>query len=161
MIENITLFTDASFDDRHRIGGGAYWSRMDEVKLKGSFAFDIPKSHEAEIMAACMGILRVAAHPTLGAELARGPETRLVLVTDCLAVQQVLQDRKSGPLSTACQQIVSEVLFHKDRLNFGFKVNHVTAHSGLGTPRQWVNDWCDREAKARMRELRQTRISEK
>lgn len=44
-----------------------------------------------------------------------------------------------------------------ERAGFELKINHVKAHSGIGKPRNWVNNWCDKQAKAEMKQLREMR----
>lgn len=159
-IENITVFADASFCHQTKAAGGAFWARGDELKVSDSFAFGgADRSHECEVMVACEAILRIAKHPELGKLLELGPRTRLVLVIDCLTVQQVLGENSATKLCPAARKLVNEVKALQKRLNFWLKINHVKAHSGQGSPRQWVNTWCDENARAKMLVMRATRTS--
>lgn len=155
MIENITLFTDASFCERTRSAGGAFWARTGNAYHTGAFPIHGCKgSHEAELLAACMAVLQLPANQTFKDELTRGRQTRLVLVTDCLTVQRVLGNNSREPLTPLARSLMDMVLKMRDEMGFWMKVNHVKAHSGHGTPRQYINDWCDREAKKQMRKQR-------
>lgn len=154
-IENITVFSDASFCTQSKASGGAFWARFEDIKVMDSFSFKgAKKSHEAELMAACNAILRMAKHPAMGPILQRGPKTRLVLVIDCLTIQQVLADNVYTTMSPAARAVVNEVRALQKKLKFWLKVNHVKSHSGTGSPRQWVNNWCDVEARKHMQALR-------
>lgn len=155
-IENITVFADASFCPETKAAGGAFWAKGVDAKLSDSFSFEgALQSHEAEVMVACEAILKISHHPELAKMLAKGPKTRIVLVIDCLTVQQVLGENSSPKLSPKAKQRVNQVKALQRRLNFWLKINHVKAHSGTGTARQWVNSWCDENARARMTELRE------
>lgn len=137
--------------------GGAFWARGNEIKFSDAFALaGAEQSTDAEILASCEAILRIAQHPELGKELERGPKTRLVLVIDCEAVEQVLGQGKSVRMSKVTKAKVAQVKALKQRLNFWLKVNHVKAHSGVATPRQWVNQWCDTHSREHMRKMRET-----
>lgn len=157
-IENITVFADASFCPDTHAAGGAFWARSDQLWLKRAFPLEHARqSHEAEVMVACTAILQLAEHPEFHQALAKGRETRLVLVIDCLTVQHVLGEGRDPPFSAAAAALVSQVRRLKQRLGFWLKVNHVKGHSGTRTPRQWVNHWCDKQAYQQMAVLRQQR----
>lgn len=156
-IENITVFTDASFCHETKAAGGAFWARGETVKFSLSFPLsEAQVSNDAEIAAVCRAIHEIAQHPELGLEMAKGRATRLVVVADCEAAKLVFEGRKvrvsaaTRTLVRAAQQVIQ---------NKGcfLKVNHVKAHSGTDTPRTWVNDWCDKEAYKQMVEMRTRR----
>lgn len=154
-IENITVFTDASFCHTTKAAGGAFWARGTDVKTSDAFALkDVEHSHDCEVIVACEAILKIAEHPELGPMLALGPKTRIVLVIDCLTVQQVLVGKTSTKLCALSRRRVNQVKELQKKLRFWLKINHVKAHSGQGSPRQWVNTWCDEQARAKMQEMR-------
>lgn len=154
-INNITVFSDASFCSDSKAGGGAFWARGDDHKTQDAFPLTgALQSHDAEVMAACQAVLHIADHPELGKELVKGKSTRVVLVVDCLTVKHVLTEAHSVNLSPAARKLVNEVLQLQKRLKFFLKVNHVKGHSGTASARQWVNNWCDRSSREKMRELR-------
>lgn len=153
-IENITVFTDASFCSQTKCAGGALWARGSEIKFQHAFPVQgALQAHEAEILTACNAIQALLEHPEFNQDLSKGAATRLVVVVDCLAVKDAFEQkqvRMSRPVAAAIQA----VLQIRERLGFWLKVNHVKAHSGTDSPRQWVNHWCDRNAKAQMRQMR-------
>lgn len=154
-IENITVFTDASFCHNTKAAGGAFWARGTDAKASDAFSFkEAEQSHDCEVIVACEAILKIADHPELGPMVALGPKTRIVLVIDCLTVKQVLEGPTSTKLCALARRRVNQVKSLQKRLRFWLKINHVKAHSGQGTPRQWVNTWCDEQARAKMQEMR-------
>ena len=154
-IQNITVFSDASYCPDTHAAGGAYWARSDTHRAQGAFSLEgVTASHEAEVMAACNGVLQLAQEPSFRAELEQGRTTRLVLVVDCLAIKQALEG-SPVPLSVTGRKAVTDVLALRKRLGFFLKVNHVKAHTGGKQPRQWVNRWCDTAAREKMMEGRQ------
>lgn len=157
-IRNITVFTDASFCHETKAGGGAFWARGDVARAQASFPIEgAVHSSDAEVIAACEAILRLAADPVIGKELEKGPETRLVLVTDCQTVQRALNQGRLATTSKDTKKVFAEVEALVKRWKFLLKVNHVKAHKGTATPRQWVNQWCDDQAGAHMLTLRTAR----
>jgi hypothetical protein len=160
-IENITVFSDASFCHETKSAGGAFWARGNDCKAATAFSFEgAHQAHDAEVIAACKAILRVAEHPQLGKALERGPLTRLVLVVDCMTVERVLGQGLRVSLSPAAKTAVTQVQALCESLQFLLKVNHVKAHKGARTPRQWVNQWCDTHARSHMRKLRAAKTSQ-
>jgi ribonuclease HI len=160
MIENITLFTDASFCTHTRAGGAAFWARTGSTFYKEGFAIDAACSGGAELLAALHAFDRLYRHPVIGPELRQGPSRRLVLVTDCLAVKQVLEGAANR--LTARPEIatlLSKLQRAQAEHQFWLKVNHVKAHAGVWEPRQWCNAWCDKESRRVMREVRDGRLA--
>lgn len=153
-IENVTLFTDASVCHDTKAAGGAFWARDAKHNASGSYVIqDVTEAHDAEVAAACMAIFNLAQHEQLGASLRRGAAVRLILVVDCLAVKRALEGERQK-LCPPVQKMVAAVQQLRGELGFLLKVNHVKAHSGTKKARNWVNDWCDKEARKRMKEGR-------
>lgn len=153
-IENVTVFTDASFCPETKSAGGAFWARGDVERLSSSFPIQgIKQAHEAEIVTACKAILQMGDDEKIGALLRLGGQIRLVLVVDCLAVQDAFEGRMRG-MAGIIKSHIDQVEALRKQHGFFLKINHVKAHKGTGSPRQWVNNWCDKEAKRQMREQR-------
>ena len=154
-IKNITVFSDASFCQNTKAAGGAYWARGEKSRASGAFSFEgARQAHDAEIITACMAIGHLARDPVIGLDLRKGPLTRLILVVDCLTIEHVLAAGGSCRLSPAARKAVKKTKLLIAALKFHLKINHVKAHESKGTPRQWVNDWCDNTARRSMRTLR-------
>lgn len=155
-IENITLFTDASYAEYPQFGheptaGGAFWAKggsESTVKQAGRFQIEGAKtSTDAEILAALHSIGFLLENPDFNAYFRQGPWCRLILVTDCTAVQKTLTERRGsiikGHVATAFKSVFAAV----DSLGFQLKVNWVKAHNNDDSARTWVNKFCDRHAK--------------
>ena len=154
-IENITVFTDASFCPDTKAAGGAYWARSTDLRTSSSFKLrGVEQSREAELITACTAVLNLAKDFEFGPLLKKGPHIRVILVIDCLFIKHVLEENVSARLSDAARKIVLQVRQLQQRLGFLLKINHVKAHTKGKAPRQWVNDWCDKNAKRHMVLLR-------
>lgn len=93
-IENITLFSDASFCPNTRASAGACWARGNgQYRLQQAWDIrpDALDSNDAEILTTCMAIMLVAGDGELGMELTKGNKTRLVVVVDCQGVIHALE----------------------------------------------------------------------
>lgn len=138
-----TINTDASWCPQTRSGGWAVWISIDggvKVKRSGIFKARARDAQHAEQMA-CMNGLWLAA--------GRGVSHALVQ-TDCLAL---VQTSGRGHGSKQNNEFMAARDEHWPNMHVRWK--HVKAHAKrITTARQWVNDWCDREAKAHMREQR-------
>lgn len=155
-MENITIFTDASYHDGDKTAGGAFWAKGgSEGGIKRSGSFSIPDARcsvTAESLAALRGIGFLLEDPQFHALFERGRECRLILVTDCQTVKNLI-DRQGGSIMThpPLAEAYNQVMNHKALWGYFMKVNWVKAHNNDGTPRTWVNNWCDEQAKkARM-----------
>lgn len=159
---NITIFTDASWCPETSAGGGAFWARDNLHRCQKAFPITgAAQSHEAELIASCRAIVECLKDEHLGPRLREGSNTRLILVIDCLSVKQALEWRagngKRPRMSAELWEKVKRVRAKIDEVGFILKINHVKGHSGIGKPRNWVNNWCDKQAKACMFQVREKR----
>lgn len=148
-LDNLTLFTDASLHGD--IVGGGFWAVYgDHQRLRGSVACTgVHKSHEAEILVAAKAIASVVSHPSVIAWMNEVKNVRLVLVSDCLAVKNAIEKGHSG------KHLIDDMLGVLDLHGIALKVNHVKAHTNDTSARSYVNDWCDKIANTRRKEVRQ------
>ena len=138
-----SVFTDASFDDRFEVGGWAAWIKHDGRKYEagGPLRTPILDSSYAELAAAANGIITAVRIFDPG---------HVHLVTDC---DHVIRALRHGGTCRAGDEVVVKAVrqaLHCRRLT----IKHVKAHSGAPTPRQWVNAWCDAQARRHMRTQR-------
>lgn len=139
----LTINTDASFHPTHKVGGYAFYMVCDLFTIKGKGPFHArPKdSTEAEIMAIGNAL----------ATILKLPELRVgVLVINCdakFAMHAVEVNPRSG-LAKKVAAFKNKVAKHLGNPRIEFR--HVKAHNGTPDARSWVNDWCDKEAKAAM-----------
>lgn len=151
---NVTLFTDASHCPELEVAGGAWWAR--DSDNRDHRYFDLPQGYSAQ--AAELGAALTGAENILsGDHCLTVPDVpwRLILVTDCLAVKRYLETGGGcGELPPGTKERTQELLAHLEIEGGILKINHVPAHKGTGSPRNWVNNWCDRHAKIAMRRQR-------
>lgn len=152
-IENITLFTDASYSDQTNMGGAGFWAKggtTGNVKLEGSFPImDAASSHHAEFLASMRAIDLLLEDPAFNELLSSGIGCRLVLVTDCQGTKQLLESGKGKLLAhpdSPCRIAYDRFKSIQHNLGFQLKVNWVKAHNSDGSPRTWVNNLCDKYA---------------
>jgi hypothetical protein len=163
-INNITVFTDASYCHQTGAAAGAVWARGDgEHRVCKSFPLhDVKGSGPAELLTTLLGMQAVIQDPILSKELRKGPKTRLVLVTDHLLTPHTFNgiNRKLLNENPPIQCLFTEMTGIVERWRFWLKINHVKAHDGTETPRKWVNNWCDRKAREVMREQRALKLKD-
>jgi ribonuclease HI len=153
---NITIFCDASYCDRSKIGGYGIWIKTERGthRFKGAFKEPLSGPGRAE-MAALANALHVA-HKIYSP----GADDTLFVTTDCLnAIETIKMPtvRKNNRDNQALLYIRDLLLTSKARYDF----RHVKAHKGNVNPRSAVNTWCDRAARAEMRALRKVQDAAK
>lgn len=146
--QNITINTDASFDNTARCAGWAVWISHNgkPIKRSGTFKNHPPTSGDAEKWAILNGIALMQKY--LG-----GPRNggHIYINTDYEQAVREMKSAKGGHEITQFERRLKNML--KKQLSL-LKPQKVAAHSGTSTSRQFVNDWCDKEAKAQMRNQR-------
>ncbi|HTW70865.1 MAG TPA: RNase H family protein, partial [Acetobacteraceae bacterium] len=149
----ITLFTDASYCSRFRIGAYAAWAKADgrTVRHSGVLKQAVASSSLAETMALVNGIFVALA--------AMRPPTasKIIAQTDCLTAIHAL----SGMLRKAAtiKQYEPVVAAYRGKIaaaGIAVEFRHVSGHKGTVTPRNAVNTWCDAECRRLLRAARET-----
>jgi ribonuclease HI len=147
----ITLFTDASYCSRSRVGAYAAWAKADgrTVRHSGVLKQTVENSSLAETMALVNGICVALA-------AMRPPAaSKIIAQTDCLAAIHAL----SGMLrkTRTIRQYESIVAAYRAKVaaaGIVVEFRHVAGHKGTATPRNAVNTWCDEECRRLMRAAR-------
>lgn len=147
----ITLFTDASYCHRSRIGAYAAWAKSDGRTLRHSGLLRQPAANSslAETMALVNGI-----HLAI-AGMRPPPASRIIAQTDCLAAIDALAGRFTN--QKTIQQYAAIVAAYRDRVaaaEIVVEFRHVGGHKGTVTPSNAVNTWCDNECRRLMRAAR-------
>ena len=147
----ITLFTDASYCHRSRIGAYAAWAKTDGRTLRHSGLLRQPAANStlAETMALVNGI-----HLAI-AGMRPPPASRIIAQTDCLTAIDALAGRFTNPRTI--QHYARIVAAYRERVDAAGVVvefRHVGGHRGTVTPRNAVNTWCDTECRRLMRAAR-------
>lgn len=147
---NITIFTDASYHPGSKAAGGAFWAvygqGASKRTIRGSSAWqDVAKPSHAEIMTAAYAMAAVWHDHTVQQWLSAVGESRLVMVVDATCINDAVRGRDGHHL------IKTALGLWKPPLVSEVRWNHVPAHKEVKSPRQYVNSWCDIEARrARM-----------
>ena len=148
----ITLFTDASYCHRSRVGAYAAWAKTDgrTVCHSGVVKQPVASSSLAEAMALVNGI-----HLVLAAM--RPPAaSRIIAQTDCLTAIEALNGAIKRPQAVRqYEPIVAAYRAKVAAAGVTVEFRHVSAHKGTVTPRNAVNTWCDNECRRLMRAARE------
>lgn len=143
----VTINTDASHHSDAKIGGYAFWIVCNEFRIVKSGALK-NKCARPEI-AEFMCIIN-AVHLLFQSKPSK--ITKVVVNTDCLNVIHLLKGDKNAirkyGLETWGAPLVK--IFYKIAGDTKFEFRHIRSHQHTNTPRNWVNDWCDKEAKKAM-----------
>lgn len=146
----ITINTDASFNQQHKVGGYAFYIVCDHFKIQksGRFKKHPSSSNEAEMMCIANALYTLSVQPDL-------PETSLIIInSDALFVFNQVKKKSKSPVGRSTAKLLRTV---KSKTAFRgvvdpkFEFRHVKAHNGVSDSRSWVNDWCDKEARKWMR----------
>lgn len=143
-LRNLTIFTDTSFCPHTQAAGWGCWMRNENRSWVqgGNYAEEIETATMGE-MYAIKYALQVAVEKNFITEC-----NNVIFVTDNLRVQNLLNNHHLvAPREVLAMNDVRRILKQYD---LRFKANKVKAHSGTSTPRNWVNDRVDKEAKKYM-----------
>ena len=149
----ITIFSDASYCPDTGVGAWAAWAKYDGNRMReaGKFRTLAINSTHAEMMAIVNALHTAMQHFQ--------PHGATVLIqTDSIDAISRLSGytSKKGKKETsfAVQPAVDQFREIVAKYKISICMKHVRAHVRDMTPREAVNDWCDRTAKALMREAR-------
>lgn len=153
----ITVNTDAGYFPIDKVGSFAYWIKGGDMHLHGSGLFKTkcagPWQAEMQAIINALHVLKKQNHP---------PIIGFIFNTDNLNARP---GKSGNSLRQTLQKLIKE--FKDDakkkmgKEEFGKAMKnvkqyaifrHVPAHDNTDTKRTWVNDWCDRQCKARLRE---------
>lgn len=143
----VTINTDASHHWDLKIGAFAFWMTCNQGRhfAAGALKGKIVHSHEAEFKA-IVNALYFLIHKSGWTGI-----TKAVFNTDSeqtlLMIQGKRRSQWAKPLKEQFDKLVK-------KSGIQVEVRKVKAHSGTEEKRQWVNDWCDREAKRAIMQLR-------
>lgn len=147
--ENIlTIFSDLSFCPNSCAAGYGVWMRDKErgQLYGGNFSEPICSTNMGEFYAALYGLH----HAVRNRRIVKA--TYVVFVVDN---QRAVELLNNAPPKVAWETLAQEDLRKIMReYKLDWKANKVKAHCGTKTPRNWVNDQVDREAKRYMRKHR-------
>ena len=133
-----TITTDASYYSRHKVGAYAFWISTNLFRLckAGPLKGDVCSSHEAEFKSI------VNALHTLHQSNCK--ITHIYINTDSRTTINAIQFSYD---SLWCKDTLKAYKSIVALLNAKVTLRHIKAHIHTNTARNWVNDWCDQEAK--------------
>jgi len=137
----ITINTDASFSNRHKIGGWACSIVCDDFRIRksGGFRVEPDRPQQAEIMAIGQ------AAGLLLSDKVTFVCNKIVINSDCIRGMREIRDGKSK-YGKKVLKLLTKVC--KKGECFGeISWRHVKAHTDAQDARSKSNQWCDEEAK--------------
>ena len=153
----VTVFSDASWCPRTKVGGWGAWAKSERVQwgvqFSGAFRRLVNGSNEAEIMAAACALAS-----TVRSEIAAAGDTILFEIDNAHALRLVTPDAPTGlrPRTALEKEAIEVLLELKTRHGLIFRTRQVKGHSGRERrDRFGVNELCDRLARKHMLEARQ------
>lgn len=157
----ITVNTDASFSNKWKIGAYAFWVISKDFKIKKSGM--IKSKVESPTHAECMAIVNAlhAVFYMLFQDNTMSKVRMIIVNTDSMNAKHVFENDelkiREYRLKKYSQQfygkfewMCKKTFGKKCKVEFQFR--HVKAHQNTDTPRTYINDWCDKEAKKHMGE---------
>lgn len=156
----VTINTDASFSPTHKIGTYAFWIVCNEGKIakSGVLKKSLTRPEQAEFKC-ILNALHVVVNSNL-----KGV-TKIIINTDCLNVIHLANKNKKAiqkyRLASWGNHLVSEMnrlMRTRGWVKVDLEFRHVKAHVSTSTKRQWVNEWCDQEAKKQLSNCIQTKL---
>lgn len=142
----ITLFTDVSHDHRSRIGAYAWWAKVNGLTFRGAGVFRdaIENNNVAELCGLINGVFAAIN------EIKPEPGSKFIAQSDSGVAIAVLRGQTNDKYATLRQVMMDKLTRHGLQVEY----RHVKAHKGNATPRNAVNSWCDRTARALMKARR-------
>lgn len=142
---NLTIFTDLSFDHNTKAAGAGFWMRTTDRKISAGAELDLehPNTSYGETLAALCGV-QIAIDRKLIHEA-----THVIIVLDNQHAVDLL-NKKRAPKEQWEKDALQELAGMLLPFNLRYHVNKVKAHSNNGSARNWVNNKVDTLAKRYM-----------
>lgn len=143
----VSLFTDASWCHRTKVGGWGAWAKSERGKFSTGAAFkdEAPNSTVAEMWAVINGIQATMNQPLFEVG------DKILVQTDCEGIVYLMATRRPPE---AHKNRYKKLLTRLDELahkgNSVFIPKHVKGHTSGKEPRLWVNIFCDKIARKHM-----------
>lgn len=146
----VTINTDASFSRKYQVGSYAFWIKCDEFNISksGMLRKKISRPENAEFR--CI----INALHTLFIQKTKERIGLIVVNTDCMNVIHLINDDKEkirryslGSWGRHMVQTYMLLRIKHKHLKTKIEFRHVKAHKEIEEGREFINDWCDKEAK--------------
>jgi hypothetical protein len=147
----ITINTDAGFYPIEKVGSYAYWIKGDNIFFRGSGIF---KSNCTSPLDAEMKSIINALHIL---ESSNCIVEKIIINRDNIYAASGRQTELQRKMGIIIKRIKLRSIepTHKNYTGRYVEFRHVKAHSHTENPRHWVNDWCDKQCKAELRNYKQ------
>ena len=143
-IQNVTIFTDASFKNGY-VGGGYWIIYGNHQRITGTVNFiKVPSVSDAELLVSLYAIDIAINHPEINAWMKDCNQIRMIIVTDAMSTKHTFEKEHCG--IEMLNKLKNVKRGNKD-MPLLFKVNHVKAHTRDKSARSYVNRWCDEHAR--------------
>ncbi len=148
----VTINTDASFNFEENRGSFAFWIVCNKGKLakSGMIRRKCSRPEKAEFRCIINAVYCLSKADITGI-------TKIIINTDCLNVIHLVKGNKKAiqkyGLASWGNDLVSRLSFlmmEKNLRKATIEMRHVKSHQSTSTAREWVNDWCDKEAKKQL-----------
>jgi ribonuclease HI len=155
----VTINTDASHSKLYNVGSYAFWivSNQGKVAKSGLLKKHSQRPQESEFK--CI----INAFHCLISQRWDGVD-KIIVNTDCLDVIHIMNNdvkkikkyrlQWGNILRLKLLLQLKEAKMSKIPIEF----RHIKSHVSTETPKQWVNDWCDKEAKTHIRKFLKTQV---
>lgn len=148
---NATINTDASYSHKYKVGAFAFWIVCDGgVRFFGSgpLSGTVDSPSVAELMCICKALVYLQNLQKNGTVK---PITDIRINTDSLNSIHILNGdkpeiRRYG-LDKGQYKTTTLSWLKVKRYDWKLSFKHVKSHVGTNTPSQYVNQWCDTQAK--------------
>lgn len=157
----ITVNTDASYTSRYKRGAYAFWitSNTGRIKKHGMLRYKMDSAIIAEAQCIYNAIYTISKDGKM-----KSMVKNIQINTDCVAAMYILQDNKKKirkfKLDTPQHKHVTKMFTDICRKHFrdvSIEFRHVKSHVSTDSPREYVNDWCDKQAKSHINNFLKTK----
>jgi ribonuclease HI len=143
----ITINTDASYSEIHNIGTFAFWVTTSQGRFWGSGVLKkVIDVNDAEIQAIgnALHALNKKNYPVI---------THIYINTDSTsAIGHIEKKSVKYPSGRVVNDLLQNMRFKAGDVKKYYSLRHVKGHSGKGSPRKYVNDWCDKRSRKELRD---------
>lgn len=154
----VTINTDAGYYSWHKVGSYAYWIKGTGLHLHGSGMFknkcDGPWQAEMQSMLNALHILKKSNPPPIIGFIFNTDSKFSYPSNKGHKYRKQLKDAIEEFQKDCIERIGKkefELLRNKSKKKYAEFV-HVPSHTSTDTKKSWVNDWCDKQCKARLAE---------
>lgn len=149
----VTINTDASYIKSHKIAAFAFWIVCDDftIKRSGVIRGKVESSSQAEMMSILNAFFCLFVHDMKKV-------SKIILNTDSMNCIHLISDNhlcvkkyKLGYLVPLLIKLNKMRLKNKWIAGIPIHLRHVKAHTLNKDGRSYVNEWCDRQAKAEIK----------